>query len=130
MKQYNIYAGLGGSFGGASYQYTGLYETREEAEDDAFQEACQHYDQYSGLHGLPGWEDAVNAYCADQGINPEDFDEGDDEILQEVDTYYDEARESWLCYYVVPTDEDGIDQEDLIISYVIEDDSTSQADSE
>lgn len=39
MKQYNIYSGLGGSFGGANYQYTGLYETEEEAEDDAFQAA-------------------------------------------------------------------------------------------
>lgn len=129
MKQYNIYAGLGGSFGGAHYQFTCLYETKEEAEDDAFQAACEDYDQYEGLHGLPGWEDAVNAYCADQGIDPEDYEE-DDESLQEVESYYDEARENWLCYYVVPTDEDDIDQEDLIIGYVMEDDSTSQADSE
>lgn len=127
MKQYNIYAGLGGSFGGANYQYTGLYETQEEAEEDAFQAACEDYEQYEGLHGLPDWEDAVEAYCSDQGINQEDFD---DEVLQEVEEYYDDAREDWLCYYVVPTDEDNIDQDDLIIRYVIEDDSTSQANSE
>lgn len=130
MKQYNIYAGLGGSFGGANYQYTGLYETEDEAVDDAFQAACEDYDQYAGVHGLPSWEDAVEDYCTNLGIDPEDFDEDDDEALQEVEEYYNEARESWLCYHVVHTDEDNIDQDDLILGYVIEDDSTSQADSE
>lgn len=130
MKQYNIYAGLGGSFGGANYQYTGFYETEDEAVDDAFQAACEDYDQYSGVHGLPSWEDAVEDYCTNLGIDPEDFDKDDSEVLQEVEEYYDGARESWLCYRVVPTDEDNIDQEDLILDYVIGDDSTSQADSE
>ena len=130
MKQYNIYSGLGGSFGGAQYQFTGLYETQEEAEDDAFQSACENYEQYEGLHGLPGWGDAVEAYCNSLGIDPDDFDEDDDEALQEVEEYYDEARESWLSYYAVPTDEDSIDQDDLIIGYILEDDSASQADSE
>lgn len=129
MKQYNIYSGLGGSFGGAKYQYTDLYETQEEAEDDAFQAACENYDQYAGVHGLPSWKDAVEAYCIDRGIDPEDFDEDDDEALQEVEEYYDGARESWLCYRVVPADEDNIDQKDLILGYVIEDDSTSQTNS-
>lgn len=130
MKQYNIYAGLGGSFGGAHYQYTGLYETRDEAENGAFQTACDDYEQYSGLHGLPNWEDAINDYCENNGIDPEDFGEEDEEVSQEIEEYYNEARESWLEYYVVPTDEDGIDQDDLIIGYIVEDDSSSQADSE
>ena len=127
MKQYNIYAGLGGSFGGAKYQYTGLYETREEAEEEAFQTACEDYEQYEGLYGLYGWKDATNDYCNDQEIDPEDLT---DEDTQEIENYYDEGRESWIDYYVVPTDEDNIDPEDLIIGYTIEDDSTSQADSE
>ncbi len=130
MKQYNIYAGLGGSLGGANYQYTGLYETEEEAEDDAFQAACEDYDQYAGVYGLPSWEDAVEDYCVHQGIDPEDFDGDDNEAFQKVEEYYDGARESWLCYHVVPTDEDNIDQEDLILGYIIGDDSAGQADSE
>lgn len=130
MKQYNIYAGLGGSFGGAQYQFTGLYENEDEAVEDAFQAACEDYDQYVGTHGLPGWEDAVEAYCNDQGIDLEDFDEDDDEVLQEAEEYYSEARESWIEYWAVPTDEDSIDQNDLILGYILEDDSTSQADSE
>lgn len=128
MKQYNIYSGLGGSFGGASYQYTGLYETEDEAYDDAFELACADYEQYASLHGLFSWEDAIDAYCADNGIDREDFVETD-ENSEEIEEYYNEERESWLEYQAIPTEEDDIDQEDLIIGYVIEDDSTSQTDS-
>ena len=32
LKEYNIYSGLGGGFGGASYQYTTLCESAEDAE--------------------------------------------------------------------------------------------------
>lgn len=129
MKQYNIYSGLSGSFGGASYQYTGLYETEDEACDDAFKSACEDYEQYAGSHGLFSWEDAIDAYCTDNGIDREDFVETD-ENSEEIEEYYNEERESWLEYKVVPTEEDDIDQEDLVIGYVIEDDSTSQTDSE
>lgn len=127
MKQYNIYAGLEGNFRGASYLFTGLYETQEEAENDAFQVACENYDQYAGVHGLPSWKDAVETYCIDQGIDLEEFKEDDDGVLQEVKEYYNDARENWLCYHVVLTNEDDIDPEDLILNYIIEDGSTSQA---
>ncbi len=126
MKQYNIYAGLSGSFGGANYQYTSLCETGEEAEEEAFQIACENYEQYEGLHSLYSWEDAIKDYCNDQEIDPEDLTYED---TQEIEDYYDGGRESWLDYYAVPTDEDNIDPEDLIIGYTTEDDSTSQADS-
>lgn len=129
MKQYNIYSGLGGSFGITRYQYTDLYETQEEAEDDAFQAACENYDRYAGLYGLFSWKDAIEAYCADRGIDIEEFNEDDDEALQEVEEYYNDARENCLCYHAIPTDEDNIDQKDLILGYVIEDDSTSQTNS-
>lgn len=129
MKQYNIYAGLSGSFGGAQYQFTSLCETEDEACEEAFQAACEEYESYSGLHGLPSWEDAINDYCEEYGINPEDFEETD-ENYQEIEDYFNEAREGWLDYYATPTDEDDIDQKDLIIGYIVEDDSTSQTDSE
>lgn len=126
MKQYNIYSGLGGSFGGANYQYTTLCETLEEAQGVAFEGACEDYEQYAGLHGLPGWEDATCEYCRDNNLSE---DELTDEDSQEIEEYYNEARESWLEYYAVATDEDDIDQNDLIIGYIVEDDSPSQADS-
>ena len=72
MKQYNIYAGLGGSFGGAHYQFTTLCETRDEAEGEAFESACEEYEQYGGLHGLPGWEDAIGYVVEDDSSSQTD----------------------------------------------------------
>lgn len=129
MKQYNIYAGLGGGFGGANYQYTTLCETEDEALDEAYERACEEYEQYEGLHGLPGWEDATREYCEELGISQEELEDTDEEFLA-IGEYYNEARENWLAYHIVPTEEDDIDQEDLILGYVFEDDSSSQTDSE
>lgn len=129
MKQYNIYAGLGGSFGGANYQYTTLCETEDEAFDEAYERACEEYEQYEGLYGLPGWEDATREYCEELGISQEELEDTDEESLA-IEEYYNEARENWLAYHIVPTEEDDIDQEDLILGYVFEDDSSSQTDSE
>lgn len=127
MKQYHIYAGLGGSFGGANYQFTTLCETEGEALDEAFESACEKYEQYAGSLGLLGWEDAVREYCENNNLSE---DELTDEDSQEIEECYNDARESWLDYYVVATDKDGIDQNDLIIGYTVEDDSSSQTDSE
>ena len=129
MKQFNIYARLSGSFGGATYQYTSLYETEEEASKEAFQIACDEYESHEGYHGLIDWEGAIDLYCEDNGINREDFEDNYENSL-EVEEYYSEARESWIEYWAVPTDKDNIDQEDLVLDYIIEDDSSSQADSE
>lgn len=129
MKQYNIYAGLGGSFGDANYQYTTLCETEDEALDEAYERACEEYEQYEGLHGLPSWEDATREYCEELGISQEELEDTDEESLA-IEEYYNEARENWLAYHIVPTEEDDIDQEDLILGYVFEDDSSSQTDSE
>lgn len=126
MKQYNIYAGLGGSFGGARYQFTTLCETRDEAEEEAFESACEEYTQYDGLLKLPSWEDAIRKYCENNDISE---DKLTDEDTQEIEEYYNEAMEDWLEYYIVPTDEDDIDQKDLIFMCTVEDDSPSQTDS-
>lgn len=123
MKQYNIYAGLAGGFGGATYQYTGLYETQEEAEEDAFTAACEEYESYAGCHGIRSLADI----CEDEGLDPEDMTAEDDEAVQSI---YEEDRESWIDHYAVPTEEDDIDPEDLVIGYIVEDGSASQTDSE
>lgn len=39
--KYKIYAGLGGSFGGATYQYTDEFRTEEDALDTAYLLAVQ-----------------------------------------------------------------------------------------
>lgn len=55
--KYKIYAGLGGSFGGATYQYIDDFSTEEDALDTAYLLAVQEYESYEGLHGLPSWEE-------------------------------------------------------------------------
>ena len=90
---------------------------------------CEEYEQYEGLYELPGWEDATREYCEKLGISPEELEDTDKESLA-IEEYYNEARENWLAYHIVPTEEDDIDQEDLILGYVFEDDSSSQTDSE
>ena len=128
MKQYNIYAGLGGNFEDANYHYTTLCETEDEALNEAYECACEEYEQYGRLHGLLSWEDAVNSYCEELGISQEELEDTDEESLA-IEEYYNEVRENWLAYHIVLTEEDDIDQEDLILDYVFEDDSSSQTDS-
>lgn len=90
-KDYNIYAGLGGSFGGASYIGTLQNVSEEEAYECAFEEACNVYDSYAGYHGIRDIADIMNE---------EEVDEN------EAEDIYIEERESWLDYYAVPTEED------------------------
>lgn len=91
--KYKIYAGLGGSFGGATYQHTDEFESDEDALDFAYGLAGLMYDSLEGLHGLPSWED----------IRDELSDSyGPDEEPSEDDIYelYMERRDNWLDYRV------------------------------
>ncbi len=90
-KDYNIYAGLGGGFGGTSYIGTLQNASEDGAYQYAFEEACNIYDSYAGYHGIRGIEDIMD-------------EEGVDEN-EAVETYIEE-REDWLNYYAVPTEED------------------------
>lgn len=126
MKQYNIYAGLGGSFGGAQYQYTTLADSLEEAEHEAWEVSCEEYEQYAGLHGLLDEDDCIDEYCRESGLDSDELDEDDYAIINDT---YQEERESWIEYRAVLTEEDNIDKDDLILGYVIEDDSANQTSS-
>ena len=126
MKQYNIYAGLNGSFGGASYQYTTLAESYEEAEQEAYEAACDEYESMAGLHGLYDIEDCIEEYCSENNLERDELDEED---LAIVDETYIEERENWLDYKAVLTEEDNIGEDDLILGYIVEDDSPDQTNS-
>lgn len=95
MKKFNIYAGLGGSFGGASYQGTGDFKSLADAENEAYQLAVEEYESYSGCHGLLSWSDVAD----ENGL---DYTEDS----AEIDELYIEEMESWLDYYAVLADED------------------------
>ena len=106
MDKYNIYAGLGGSFGGANYKFTIEANSLEEAMDIAYQEAVEEYQQYEGLHGLRTWID-----CAEElGVDIEEEDSED------VDDLYNSEIESWIDYYAILTSEDkNISKDELVM---------------
>lgn len=113
MKQYNIYAGLNGSFGGANYQYTSSFKTKEEAEEDACICAHEIYESYEGLHGLKDYYDCEITYCEENDIKREDLTE---ENYEEIDNIYSDEVENWIDYYVILTEEDNnINEDELII---------------
>jgi hypothetical protein len=97
MAKYKIFAGLGGSFGGAKYVETIDVETEESAMNYAYESACEEYEGYAGMYGLTSYADIERdpeAYSVDE--------DADEEILFEA---YDEERSSWLSYYVEKMEE-------------------------
>lgn len=127
MKQYNIYAGLEGKFGGAFYQYTTIANSLEAAKHEAWEVACEEFESMEGSHGLHSKKDYIEEYCLNNDLNCNDLDKED--LVAIVESYLEE-RNRWICFDAVLTEEDDIDKEDLILSYIVEDDSSSQTDSE
>lgn len=81
---WDIFAGLGGGFGGAKLikRFVG---TREEAEREAYLFAVEDYESYEGLHGLRSVKDIMEE---------DNVDESEAEMI------YNDEMESWLDYYV------------------------------
>lgn len=107
MDKYNIYAGLGGSFGGAEYKFTIEANSLEEATDIAYQKAVEEYEEYEGFYdGVKTWAD-----CAEElGVDVENEDSDD------VDDLYNEEIESCIEYYAILTSEDeNISKDELVM---------------
>jgi hypothetical protein len=85
MTQCKIYAGLGGGFGGAQYQYTDYFESIENAKVAAWEAACDEYDSYLGT------DDGLRT--VDQIMEDESCD------YEEAFDIFFEERESWLDYW-------------------------------
>lgn len=94
--KYKIYAGLGGGFGGATYQMTEDYATIDEALKDSYNLSVEEYQSYEGMHGVMSWED-----CRED-LKESGFDYDD----ESVDSRYQEELESWLSYYVEPAEDE------------------------
>lgn len=106
MEKYNIYSGLGGSFGGATYQGTGEFESDYDADEYAHELAIEEYQSYEGMHGILGWLDVADK----NDLNPDDSNNVD-----EIDSLYQEEIENWIDYYAILTKEDTeITSEELI----------------
>ena len=80
----------------------------------------------AGLHGLYNAEDCIEEYCSENNLERDELDEED---LAIVDETYIEERENWLDYKAVLTEEDNIGEDNLILSYIVEDDSPNQTNS-
>lgn len=117
LKEYNIYSGLGGDFGGASYQYTTLCESAEDAEKEAYESAVEEYQSYEGFNSIPTWSDSLDAAMEENPGVPED------ELHEIADEIYNSIMEEWIEYYCILTEDDDIEEDDLIRDYVIEDDN-------
>jgi hypothetical protein len=88
-----LYYGLGGGFGGArnSKAFVG---SKEDAEMEAWRSACEEYESYDGLHGLRSVSDIME----EDGIEDE----------EEAEEIYNEEKEGWLEYWVVPYNDEEI----------------------
>nr|DAN43807.1 MAG TPA: hypothetical protein [Caudoviricetes sp.] len=126
LREYNIYAGLGGSFGGMQYMYTSLFESQEEADNEAWYAAKEEYESYAGTYeGVNTFEDAMDEAL---GENPEYTEEEMEDIATEI---YNGYIDDWAEYCAIPTDEDdSLDEEDLIRDYVIDDNDSGETCSE
>ena len=95
MKKYNIYAGLSGGFGGASYIGTLENVSEMEACKYAYEKAMEEYESYVGLYGLRTIEEIM-----------------EEENCSEGDAYsiFESESEDWIDYYTVPFDEDDIEE--------------------
>lgn len=105
MSLFNIYAGLGGSFGGAVYRETIELNDLNDAEIYAYNLARDEYERYEGLHGIKSWGDIAD----EMGFDPDDNElsqERKEEIEEEISDYYMEEVEQWIEYYVVPVEEE------------------------
>ena len=97
MPKFELFAGLGGGFGGA--QSHGIYECADaqEADKDAYNLAFDEYESYGGCHGLDD-EDTVLQDLADS------FYDGDTSQVtaDELHEAYIEQVESWIEWYAEP----------------------------
>ena len=108
MAWFKIYAGMGGSFGGAQYQGTYEYADIDEATADAYRMAEEEYQSYEGCHSIMSPED-VEKDLRDSGFIEDDMT--DDEVADMIDYHYREEIESWISFYALPAagpdDKDG-----------------------
>lgn len=85
MGKYICGFGLSGGFGGISEYFIGYFPSLKDTEDFTYDEACELYESYVGLHGLRSVEEII-----------------EEENVEEGEAYdiFKEERESWLDYEV------------------------------
>lgn len=109
---YNIYAGLGGGFGGAYFQYVSDARDEATAEQEAYELACEIFDNQIGV-GIESHEDLMEEAVVE--VDREDYNT-EEEYQKALDCYvessYNDLRDSWIEYYVEETDEENYEDDD------------------
>ena len=106
--KFKIFAGLGGGFGGAEFQYIKEFASLEDAEEAAYSAALDIYDSYKGMHDLR----TVSEIIEEDLQGKEYADLLEEELLAVAEEIYSEERESWLDYYVEEVTDDTQEDED------------------
>lgn len=92
-RVFKIYAGMGGSFGGAEYIGSYTFDSLEDAENFAYEEAREIYASYAGMHGIPSYGNCL------EELRDDYIDDG---ALKEAAEYlYDENINDWIEYYAI-----------------------------
>lgn len=102
-KEYWLFGGMGGGFGGPNYLGSAECSNEEEASDEAYHLAREEYESYAGMHGVLSREEVEADLIANWG-------EADE---SEVDEAYDEEIESWISYFAVEAIP-GVDPEEWL----------------
>lgn len=104
--RFKIFAGLGGGFGGAEFQYIKEFASLEDAEEAAWSAAADIYDRRAGSNGLRTISDIV-----DEDYSGKEFLNYDLVELEEMaEEQYSEEKESWLDYYAEEVDDTQKDE--------------------
>lgn len=103
MFHCKIYAGLSNN-GGDKYMGTFSFNDRNEAYDEAYNIACEKYQSYEGLYGIPSYEE-----CRDQAI--EELERSNEPYTSEdveywTDEIYTEMVSHWIDYWIEEVEED------------------------
>lgn len=95
MGKYICGFGLSGGLGGISNYFIDYFPSLEVAEDFTYDEACELYESYVGLHGLRSVQEIIKK-----------------ENVEEEEAYdiFKEERESWLTYKVVEYSEEKFNE--------------------
>lgn len=99
MEKFDIYAGMGGGFGGATYRCTIEAKDEEEALQHAYQLAEEEYQSQEGCNGILSWEECEED-LRESGML-EDLTENEYEDI--VNEHYINEIESWVEYYIIKT---------------------------
>lgn len=107
MPNYRIFAGLGGGFGGATYEETSEFRNEDEAMNYAYSKAVEEYESYAGMHGLLDY-DGCREDLEESGFLEDTISEN--EIEDMIENHYISHMESWLDYYVEEVKEPYVEE--------------------